>query len=244
MDAPRFDAWTRTRATGANRRSFLGWSLSAGLAAVFSRLAPAAAQFGAGGSCTYSVALTSSLASSGSISGTLVLDIGDGGAIDSGTLTLTGQSPAPVVGQATGPAIALLASLPDGTSVSLTGVASGPIAGCSAPVAGVLANPDTHQLGTWQAQPGGSGQPSAPPPADSGRSVPTETGSSSQPPTTCDPPKMVCGSACCPAGADCYDASTGGCACPDGTEECDIACFPSCADGAPLDPITCLCPTG
>ena len=84
MNSRSFDNWTRTHATTANRRSLLGWSLTAGLATALSRLQPTAAQFGNGGSCTLAVTLTSSLPGGGSTSGTLVLDIGDGGAIITG----------------------------------------------------------------------------------------------------------------------------------------------------------------
>lgn len=251
MNSRSFDNWTRTHATTANRRSLLGWSLTAGLATALSRLQPTAAQFGNGGSCTLAVTLTSSLPGGGSTSGTLVLDIGDGGAIDTGSLTLAGQPPASVVGQATGPAIALLAALQDGTKVFLNGVSGSGISTCSGSILGVLANADAEQIGTWEAQPGGSAPlptstptppnatggttNQAPPPA-----VPTATPTPAT--AACDPPKMICGSNCCPAGADCFDNGT--CQCPDGTEECTIACFPSCADGTPLDPVTCLCPTG
>ena len=77
MDSKRFDSWTRTRATSANRRTVLGWSLTAGLAAAMTRLQPAKAQFGGGGSgsCTYQVTLTSSFDPSTSVSGALVIDI-------------------------------------------------------------------------------------------------------------------------------------------------------------------------
>ncbi|MCA9860055.1 MAG: hypothetical protein KC438_10045 [Thermomicrobiales bacterium] len=167
MNSNRFDTWTRTRSATANRRSILGWSLTAGVAAALTRLQRADAQFGDGsnGSCTYAVTLTSSFDSSQTVSGTLVLDMGNGGAIDTGSLSLAGQGPASVVGQATGPAVDLLAALGDGTALSLTGVASGPIEQCSSPIVGFLANPDTGQLGTWRAESseGDSGQTSAPP---------------------------------------------------------------------------------
>lgn len=181
MDGKAFDSWTRTRATAANRRTVLGWSLTAGLAAALTRFQPANAQFGGGdggnGSCTYKVSLTSSLESGTLVSGSLAIDIGDDGAIDTGSLTLTGQAKASVVGQVTGPAIDLLASLADGTTLSLTGVAGSDISACNASIVGSLANPDTGQIGTWQATSGsgtssgsGSGSGTTPPPPSSGQS--------------------------------------------------------------------------
>jgi hypothetical protein len=160
MDGNRFDSWTRTRATVSNRRTMLGWSLTAGIAAALTRLQPANAQFGGGGgngSCTYNVTLTSSLDPSTSITGSLAIDIGDGGAIDTGSLTLTGQAQASVVGQATGRAIDLLVSLSDGTTLSLTGVGGSDISSCNASILGSLANPDTGQIGTWQTAAGSGG---------------------------------------------------------------------------------------
>jgi len=195
MDGNAFDSWTRTRATAANRRTVIGWSLTAGLAAALSRLQPANAQFGGGGgsgSCTYNVTLTSSLDSSTSVSGTLVVDIGDGGAIDSGSLTLTGQPRASVVGQANGPAIDLLASLSDGTTLSLTGVGGSDIGSCKATILGSLANPDTGQIGTWQTASGsgtgsgsgngsGSGSGNGSGPGTGSGPAPTPTPASGQP---------------------------------------------------------------
>src|SRR5690349_1663480 len=172
MDGNAFDTWTRTRAAAANRRTVIGWSLTAGLAAALTRLQPAKAQFGGGGgSCTYQITLTSSLDAGTSATGTLAIEIGDDGAIDSGSLTLAGQPQAPVVGQATGPAIDLLASLSDGTTLSLTGVAGKNIADCNSSILGSLANPDTGQVGTWQATSGsgsGSSSGTTPPPPASG----------------------------------------------------------------------------
>lgn len=152
MDSKSFDSWTRTHASSTNRRKLIGWSLTAGVAGAFARVLPASAQFGGGGSgtCTYTVSLTSSFSTGTAVTGTLTIDIGDGGAIDTGSLALTGQSPASVAGQATGPAIDLLASLSDGTTLSLTGVSTGPISSCTGTIQGSLANPDSGQIGTWQ----------------------------------------------------------------------------------------------
>lgn len=242
MDASRFDTWTRARVTATSRRSLLGWPLTAGVAAALSRLQPAAAQ--SGGTCTYTVTLTSSLDPGSAVSGTLVIDIADDGAIDTGSLTLQGQAAASLVGQANGLAIDLLVSLDDGSIVSLSGVSESAIFGCSTPIFGSLANADAHQIGTWEATPGNSASSSAPaPPAPPAAPTSTPTPAAAAAPSSCEPPKMICGQNCCPAGADCLDS--GACQCPDGTEECGIACFPSCADGVTkLDPTTCLCPTG
>lgn len=164
MDDKTFDSWTRARAT-TNRRSLLGWSLTTGIGAALTRLQPAAAQFDGGqaGTCTWPVTLTSSLDTGQTASGTLVVDIGEDGAIDSGSLTLGSRAPASVVGQATGSGIALLASLSDGTTLSLTGIGDSRIDGCANRITGFLANAGTGQLGTWRTQSngGGSGQSSA-----------------------------------------------------------------------------------
>lgn len=160
MDSKKFDSWTRTRAAASNRRTFLGLSLGAGVAAGISRVLPVSAQFGQGGTCTYQISLTSSLTTGVTASGSLAVDIGQDGAIDTGSLTLTGQAPASVVGQATGRAIDLLVSLTDGTTLSLTGVGAENISGCGGPILGVMSNPDTGQVGTWQTQASGSGSSS------------------------------------------------------------------------------------
>jgi hypothetical protein len=241
MDANRFDRWTRARAASANRRSFLGWSLVAGTATALARVHTTAAQSGA--TCTYAVTLTSSTTAGATVAGTLVIDIGADGAVDTGSLSLQGQAAASVVGQAQGPAVELLAALADGSLLSLIGLSASDIFSCSDSIFGSLANADSDQLGTWLATPdnsaSGSGQVQPPPAAPTNTPTPAAAPVSS----SCDPPKMICGSNCCPAGADCLD--TGACECPTGTEECGIACFPSCGDGVTtLDPVTCLCPTG
>lgn len=251
MQSTRFDSWTRSRAERTNRRAALSLSAMTALGAALTRILPSGAQFSGGsGSCTYDVSLTSSLGVTGSVLGTLVIDIGDDGAIDTGSLTLQGQAVASVVGQVFGQEIALSASLADGTVLSLVGITAANVAACSQPITGSLANADNGQLGTWQAQPNSSapmatstptrvpvsdGNTNQPPPA------PTPTPTPSQPVGACDPPKMICGQSCCPAGADCLDNGT--CQCPTGTEECGIACIPSCVDGHALDPATCICPT-
>lgn len=242
MDATRFDTWTRARAAATNRRAILGWSLAAGTAAI-GLIRPTLAQ--AGGTCTYTVTLVSSTTAGATISGTLAIDIGTDGAIDTGSLTLQGQAAASVVGQVQGPAIELLAALADGSLLSLVGVSKADVSTCSDQVFGSLANADTHQLGTWLATPGSSASGSVPAQPQPPPSAPTSTPTPASEPasSSCDPPRMICGTNCCPAGADCLD--TGACECPSGTEECGIACFPSCADGvSTLDPGTCLCPTG
>src|SRR6478672_4715174 len=132
MDASRFDTWTRTRVTTTSRRSLLGWSLTASVAAGLARLQPATAQ--GGGPCTYAVTLTSSLDTSSTVSGTLVIDIANDGAIDTGSLTLHGQPAASVVGQAQGFAVDLLAALDDGSLLSLTGVSESDVSTCSDPI--------------------------------------------------------------------------------------------------------------
>lgn len=242
MDSKRFGNWTRDRARRLSRRDALR-IMGAGSAAVALQSLASTTLAQPGGSCTYEVSLTSSLDTGSTVSGILVIDIGEGGAIDTGSLSLSGQAQASVVGQATGPAIDLLASLDGGSILALSGVANTDIAACAAAILGSLANADAEQIGTWTATPGTpapSGVPVQPPPAE-----PTSTPTPFSAPVTsiCDPPRMICGQNCCPAGADCLD--TGACECPSGTEECGIACFPSCADGATaLDPVTCLCPTG
>jgi hypothetical protein len=157
MEGPSFDRWTRRRATAINRRSLLGVSLTGGIGAALGRIVPAAAQF-SGNSCTFDVTLVSSLNAGQTASGTLTFDIGTDGAIDKGSLTLAGQAAAPVVGQAMGPAIDLLAALADGTTVSLTGVSGSAISSCNGPIIGTLANADNGQIGTWSTNSKTSGQ--------------------------------------------------------------------------------------
>jgi len=175
MEGSSFDRWTRTRAAAINRRSLLGVSLAAGIGAAVARIAPTTAQF-AGGSCTFDVTLVSSLNAGQTVSGALKVDIGSNGAIDTGSLTLTGQAAAPVVGQATGPAIDLLAALADGTTVFLTGVSGSAISSCKGPITGILANAGNGQIGTWSTTSPSSGQSR---PSSSGPVQPPGT----QPPT-------------------------------------------------------------
>ena len=266
MDSKSFDTWTRARAAATNRRKLLRWSLTGGVASVLSRVLPASAQFGGGGSCTYAVTLTSSVTAGATATGSLVIEIGDGGAIDSGSLTLTGQSAASVVGQATGPAIDILASLADGTTLSLTGVSGSAVSDCSSPISGSLANFGTGQVGTWQAQPGESNQSPTPTSTPGGQS---QSGSSSQgssssggsgssgcPPTDCGGAFVLdqqscqcvcaggtvpCGQNCCPGGSSCSDPNQGICGCPGGTTQCGTSCVPDCSGDEFLNLDTCEC---
>jgi len=262
MDDNSFDTWTRSHAAASNRRTLLGWSLTAGVASLLSRVLPTSAQFGGdGGSCTYSVTLTSSITAGATATGSLEFEIADGGAIDTGSLTLAGQSAASIVGQATGPAIDVLASLADGTILSLTGVAGSAVSDCASPIFGSLANLGTGQIGTWQAEPGVSSQSLTPTPTPVGQSQSGSSGSGSSggsgcPPTPCgdafvlDPQTcqcvcaggtVPCGQNCCPSGSSCSDPNQGICGCPGGTTQCGTSCVPDCSGDEFLNLDTCQC---
>jgi hypothetical protein len=260
MDSRSFDNWTRARAVTANRRKLLGWSLTAGVAGALSRVLPASAQFdGASGSCTYDIELTSSITAGATATGSLEFELADGGAIDAGSLTLQGQAAVPVVGQATGPAVDLLASLADGTVLSLTGIGSGPIAECPDALNGYLANAGTGQLGTWTASSTGSSSPTPTPTPQSGSSSTQPSGggqSSNCPPTDCGSAFVLdqqscqcvcaggtvpCGANCCPSGSNCSDPIQGICGCPGGTTQCGTSCVPDCSGDEFLNLDTCQC---
>lgn len=265
MDGRSFDSWTRSHAAATNRRTLLGWSLTAGVASVVARIRPTSAQFGGEGSCTYSIALTSSVTAGATVTGSLVIDIGSDGAIDTGSLTLTGQPAASVVGQATGPAIDLLVALADGSTLSLTGIADAPISSCSSPIFGSLANFGTDQVGTWQALPGDGNQVPTPTPTPVGQSQdssstqapggPSNPGGSGCPPTecgslvldqqtcqcVCGAGTIPCGANCCPSGSGCSDPNQGICGCPGGTTQCGTSCVPDCFGDEFLNFDTCQC---
>jgi hypothetical protein len=260
MDSRSFDNWTRSRAASTNRRTFLGLSLSAALAGALARVLPASAQFdGSSGRCTYELELTSTVTAGATVTGTLVIDIGDGGSIETGSLTLQGQAAASVVGQASGPAVDLLASLSDGSLLSLTGIGSGPIGECPATIGGYLSNAGTGQLGTWVAtsdgsstktptptpqpgstsgQSGGGGQTTTCPPTECGDAFVLDQQSCQ---CVCAGETVPCGSNCCPSGSSCSDANQGICGCPGGTTQCGTACVPDCSGDEFLNLDTCEC---
>lgn len=265
MDGNAFDNWTRTRATAANRRKVLGWSLTAGLGAALARVLPAGAQFGDAETCTYEIELNSSVTAGAVATGILTFDVGADGAIETGSLTLEGQAAAPVVGQATGLAVDLLASLADGSLLSLTGVAGGPIGDCPKEIDGFLANAGTAQLGTWRATTDGSsgastsGSQSGQSQSGQSQSGSSSSGSGSQstcPPRNCGDAFVLdqqscecvcasgtvpCGPNCCPSGSSCTDSGAGICGCPGGTVQCGTSCVNECSGDDVLDLDTCQC---
>jgi hypothetical protein len=152
MESRAFDTWIRDRAARTNRRRLLGLGLTASVATLLGHERIATAQFGGSGTCTYSIQLSSTVTPGAAATGTLTIEVDEDGAIESGSLELQGQAAAGVVGQATGHAIDLLASLGDGTTLSLTGLGPGPVQECAGPLQGMLANPSTGQLGVWIAE--------------------------------------------------------------------------------------------
>jgi hypothetical protein len=254
VEDSRFDAWTRLRARSTGRRGFLGWSLAGGIAAGLSRVSPINAQFGGNGPCSFSITLTSTITAGAVVSGTLEFAIGADGAIDPGSLALEGQATSPVVGQASGPAVALLASLGDGTSLFLSGMAASDQITCANALQGHLSNADSGQLGTWIALPSGSNpMPTPTPVPQSNQSQSTGT---TCPPTNCGDAFVLdqqscqcvcrsstvpCGQNCCPAGSACLDASSGVCGCPAGTVQCGTSCVPDCSGDEFLDFNSCTC---
>jgi hypothetical protein len=180
--------------------------------------------------------------------GTLSLDIGADGAIDSGSLaTLDGQS-YPLVGHAAGRGLDVRIDLGNGQLLTLTGTAELDFSICQGDAAGSFAGPEMGNMGTWTTVSGGG--PITPPgPGATETPNPCAAVSCFAPqtpnPTTCEcecpAPGVTCGGACCAPDAACLDADAGICSCPAGTVECGGVCVAACGGGALPDPVSCEC---
>ena len=184
--------------------------------------------------------------------GTLSLDIGAEGAVDSGSFdTLDGQS-YPLVGHAEGRGLDVRVDLGDAQLLTLTGTAENPFELCQGAAAGSFMGPEMGNMGTWITVEGmtlvGTGDPgimpTETPATDSCAAVLCMVPMVPNPETCvceCPEPYPACGDVCCGVGAECVDPTTGTCACPAGTQECGDGCVPECGPGEIIDSESCVC---
>jgi hypothetical protein len=114
-------------------------------------LSPAgAAQFGDQVHCSVSIYAEIVLGpgAGNALEGVLQLEIADGGAIDSGSLDVGGQSYA-LVGQANGRTIRLLVEVENGQLVAFTGTAEQPLDLCTGTIYGQFGGPELANVGSW-----------------------------------------------------------------------------------------------
>jgi hypothetical protein len=179
--------------------------------------------------------------------GTLSLDIGEDGAIDSGILTTLDGASYPLVGQADGRALDLRIDLGNGLLLTLTGTAENDFAICQGAAAGSFGGPEMGNMGTWTTVAGAeitSGGTTPPPASATDTPTPCDISILCMSPAElsadtceceCPEANATCGDICCQVGAECVDAATNSCECPDGAELCGQACVPSCAEGELFD---------
>ncbi|MEZ4504714.1 MAG: hypothetical protein R2848_02355 [Thermomicrobiales bacterium] len=186
--------------------------------------------------------------------GTLSLDIGATGAIDSGSFdTLDGQHYA-VVGHAAGRGLDARVDLGNQQLLTLTGTAENAFELCQGAAAGSFMGPEMGNMGTWITVDGmtlvGSGGPGITP---SGTQTPTpnpcaavsclepQVPSADTCECVCPGGELVCGGACCGAGQECADPTTSTCQCIAGMQPCGDQCIGLCSEIEYLDEISCLC---
>jgi hypothetical protein len=148
MDAGRFDALSRSFATRRSRRFALKSLGLAGAAAAFgAEQAPAAS-----GSCALHIFAKTSAGphKNTTYTGTLHMEIGEGGAIDSGTFDLDDGSSHPLVGQTTGRALNLRVTLATGKILELNGTADIDLLLCRGAASGTFGGPGDTDIGTWR----------------------------------------------------------------------------------------------
>lgn len=180
--------------------------------------------------------------------GTLSLDIGGDGAIDSGVFTTLDGAVYPLVGEAEGRALDLRIDLGNGLLLTLTGTAENDFAICQGAAAGSFAGPEMGNMGTWTTVAGGGviSPPGADPTGvpDGCAAVSCFVPQTPNPDTCaceCPAPLQTCGGACCVPDAACIDAEAGICSCPAGTVECGEACVAACGGDEVIDPVSCEC---
>lgn len=183
--------------------------------------------------------------------GTLVLDIAENGAIDSGSFdTIEGFS-VPLVGHAEGRALDLRIDLGNGQLLTFTGTADIAVAQCPHAAAGSFSGPEMGNMGTWITVAGSESAiisttmpetPGDPPPAcpEVGCVAPAEFDPVACV-CVCPPTYPACGQSCCPPGIVCIDQASGTCGCQPGTQECAGQCVPACGGGEILNPVSCVC---
>jgi hypothetical protein len=146
MDAKRFDALSRSLSRRGSRRGLAAGGVAAGLAALGLERAAAAS------TCALQIQATTVTGPDQGVvyTGTLNMEIGDTGAIDSGSFNTSDGANHPLVGQATGRAVHLRITL-DGTRVlALEGTAANDLILCRGEASGTFGGPDDTDLGTWR----------------------------------------------------------------------------------------------
>src|SRR3954468_21645841 len=153
MDANRFDMLSRSLSRRGSRRGLAAGGIAAGLAALGIERAEAA------NSCTLQIQATTVTGTHKDTiyTGTLNIQIGDNGAIDSGTFNTSDGANHPLVGQATGRALHLRITLGDSQVLALDGTAANDLILCRGDASGTFGGPDDTDLGTWRTVSGQSG---------------------------------------------------------------------------------------
>ncbi|CAN5438913.1 hypothetical protein BH09CHL1_BH09CHL1_27780 [soil metagenome] len=146
MDASRFDALTRTLSRRRSRRGIAAGGLAAGLAAL------GVDRVMAQPVCALQIQATTAIGPHQNTiyTGTLNFDIGEDGAIDSGSFDTDDGASHPLVGQAIGRALHLRITLGQDQVLSLEGTAANDLILCRGDAAGTFGGPDVMDLGTWR----------------------------------------------------------------------------------------------
>jgi hypothetical protein len=177
MDARRFDMLSRSLSRRGTRRGIAAGGLAAGLAALGLERAAAAK------SCALQIQATTATGRDQGViyTGALNIDIGDDGAIDSGSFDTSDGANHPLVGQATGRALHLRITLADGQVLALEGTAANDLILCRGEASGTFGGPDDTDLGTWRTvdgQAGNSGSSGASTSGGSGGTTNSNSGGS------------------------------------------------------------------
>jgi hypothetical protein len=227
MDASRFDALTRSLTRRRSRRGFAAGGLAVGLAALGVDRALAQPV------CALQIQATTAIGPDQNTvyTGTLNFDIGEDGAIDSGSFDTDDGASHPLVGQAIGRALHLRITLGPDQVLSLEGTATNDLILCRGDASGTFGGPDVMDLGTWrtvESQSGatipsgssGTSNSNAGSSTNSNTSGNSSGGDSSSGDGSCDS-GVVCGDVCCESMGGVTPVSI---ACNAGFCECTYSC--------------------
>jgi len=144
---------SRSLSRRGSRRGLAAGGVAAGLAALGIERAAAAK------SCSLQIQATTVTGSDqGKIyTGALNIQIGDDGAIDTGSFDTSDGASYPLVGQATGRAVHLRITLADSQVLALEGTAANDLILCRGDASGTFGGPDDTDLGTWRTVDGQTG---------------------------------------------------------------------------------------
>lgn len=176
MDAKRFDALSRTLASGVSRREAVRrWGAAgvlAGLAAAAGRGRGEAARLAMQTeTCSLDIVANVRIGPSeqanlqgttpGELRGEIRFALGPEGRIDDGRWILQGGGELPIVGQATGRALTLRAQAGIGQTLVLTGAGEEDFTACTGAVDGLFSGPQRADIGDWHAIATSLGAPQA-----------------------------------------------------------------------------------